>query len=720
LADVAPGDYLLDASAQGLALAQSPTISVKSGDSVRLDIRLAVSTSTSQVTVTAAGEPQTLDEVSKQLDVVNVSEVEQRGLFSIGDAVSFLPGVRVTMHGGPGQFTEIQTRGLRYIDTSVLLDGFRFRDPTAPQADASAFLGQIFLTDSSRVEVLQGSGSSLYGTQSMAGTINLITDQGGGPAHGDIDVQGGGLGLFHGVARVAGGALSNRLSYSGGLSNLNVVNGVGGFEAARDWGGQGAISYALTPKIRIGALFLGNTGYTQIPVSPQPTDNAPTIGIIPAIANTTFVPSLADPDSAIYSYFTDSQFRFEHEVTPRLFYRIGYNVVDSARDNRNGPGGAGLFQPLFNQSDRYSGRIDTLQAKLNYVFGSHQVWTAGYEFEQERYRDVTTDANPNAALRVNNGTFARQRDNAVFAQDEIRLLGNRLAILLSGRFTQANLDQPTFVGAASPYAGTKLTNPPAAYTGDASIAYFLARTSTKVRAHVGNSFRLPSVYERFAGYLFDGYDYAYGDPRLAPERAVTGDFGFDQYAFREHLKISATYFYTRLEHVITYLSFPPGYVDPYGRFGGYAGAPGGMSRGVELSGTFRPARHTNVYATYTYTNSKDIQSEYYTGLPYAPLQTPRTLPNQLSIVATRQFGKHADVGMDFLAGSKFLFPLYGYAYQFDGPRQLGLDAGYSLAFTEKTNARFYVRVSNALDQNHYEDGFRTPGRWAVAGIHFSF
>jgi hypothetical protein len=504
------------------------------------------------------------------------------------------------------------------------------------------------------------------------------------------------------------------------VSNLNVTSGLGGYEAARDWSGQGEVSYALMPKIRIAALFLGNTGYTQIPVSPQPTDNAPTIGIIPAIANTTFVPSLGDPDSAIYSYFTDSQLRFEHEVTSRLSYRIGYNVVDSARDNRNGPAGPGFYQPQFNQSDRYSGRIDTVQAKLNYLFGSHQVWTAGYEFEQERYRDVTTDANPNSALRVNNQTFARQRDNAVFAQDEIRLMNSRLAILLSGRFTQATLDQPSFFGATSPYAGTRLTNPPAAYTGDASIAYFFATTSTKLRAHVGNSFRLPSLYERFGGYLFDGYDYAFGDPRLAPERAVTGDIGLDQYAFRERLKVNATYFYTRLQHFITYLDFPPGYVDSYGRFGGYSGAPGGISRGVEISGTLRATRRTNVYATYTYTNSKDLQSEYYTGLPYAPLQTPRILPHQVSFVATQQFGKHADLGMDFLAGSKFLFPLYGYAYQFNGPRQLGLDAGYSLAFSEKTSARFYVRISNALDQHYYEDGFQTPGRWAAGGIHFSF
>jgi hypothetical protein len=102
------------------------------------------------------------------------------------------------------------------------------------------------------------------------------------------------------------------------------------------------------------------------------------------------------------------------------------------------------------------------------------------------------------------------------------------------------------------------------------------------------------------------------------------------------------------------------------------------------------------------------------------LQSPRILPNEVSVIATQRFGQHIDLALDFEGGSDYLYPLYGYAYRFAGPRQLGLAAGYSLSLSERTAARFYLRVSNALDQNFYEDGFRTPGRWAVAGIHFSF
>ena len=745
------GEYVIDASARGLTIAQPESVTLVAGADRDLTIQLVVSAVNTQVSVTAAGQPQSVDQASKALDVVNVEDAERRGIFSVSDAVRFLPGLRVSTRGSPGEFTTVQTRGLRVTDTGVLIDGFPFRDVTSIQDEASAFIGDLLLVDSSRIEVLRGSGSSLYGSNSMSGTINIITDPGGEQTHGDIDLQGGGLGLFHGVASLAGGALSKRLGYSAGISNLNVTEGVDGVEAARDWSGQGAITYTLTPKMRVTADTFANTGYLQIPVTPAATPGVTTTGIIPAIplpfsqmqsldknfpydpGNSTFLPSLGDPDAAVYSHFVFALFRFEQQVNSRFSYRAGYEVLDTHRNNTNGPAGPNTpdnFEPTFNTKELYNGSLNTVRAEIDYFAGAHQLLTAGYEFQREHYLNVNSDQNPDLMQRLYNSTEATQRTNAAFAQDQIRILSNRLQVLLSGRFTHISVDRPTFVGSTSPYANLPLPPPPSAYTGDASIAYFIPRISTKIRGHIGNSFRQPSIFERFGGYFYGGEYIPNGNPELAPERAISLDFGFDQYLFHDHLRLSGTYFYSHLQNIIDYLNFPPGYVDPYGRTSGYYNTQGGIARGVEFSADFHPWRSTSIFGSYTYTNAIDRTSQYYTGTAVDPLQTPRILPNMVTFIVTQSLGKHVDVAADFYGGSSYLYPLYGldpssgfaypYAYRFGGPHQLGVSAAYSLPVHERMYTRFYVRVSNALDQDFYEDGFRTPHVWAVGGIHFSF
>jgi iron complex outermembrane receptor protein len=719
---LSPGKYFLECHTRSLVLKTPADFTLASDENKTLSFTLTPVTLQSQITVTSSSYAQPLDETTKALDIIDVAEAQQRGIFQVSDALRSVPGLRISARGGPDSFTTIETRGLPVADTALLIDGYRFRDVTAIQGDASAYLGDFMLVDSGTIEVLQGSGSSLYGTNSVGGTINIITDTGGGALHGDVDLQGGGLGLFQGSARVAGGGLHSRLDYSAGFANLNVTDGVNDSGAVRNWSGQGSANYTVTPGIRIGVKEFANTGFLQESVSPAPLSYSLT-GVIPAIAagpNANFQPALGDPDAGRFSYFTYSLFHLDHQVNRNLSYKIGYSLVDTARDNRDGPGGPGYYQPSFNTSDKYSGRTGTLQARVSYLLGSHQVLNACFEFEREHYLDVTTDQNPMIADRADYRTDAHQSTYATFAQDEIRLFSGRLQILLSGRYTAANLEQPTFLGGDSPYAASALPKPPSAYTGDGSIAYFFRRTSTKLRSHVGNSFRLPSLYERFGGYLFQGVDYAYGDPRLAPERYISGDFGFDQYLFRERLKVSASYFYTELQQLIGFLDFPPGYVDPYGRTAGYYNERGGISRGAELSGQLRLSSNTLLMASYTYTHAQDRVSQYYTGTVVSPIDTPRIFKNAVSVTAMQSLGHHVDLAMDFQGGSHYLYPLYGYAFEFNGPRELGLSGGYSHRFRERYNGRIYFRVSNALNQTFYEDGFQTPKRWAVAGIHLGY
>ena len=81
--DVTPGEYLLDASARDLSLQKPQSLILSPGKTTKVSLRLVISALKAQVSVTAADAPQSVDQISKQLDVVNTSEAERRGLLSV-------------------------------------------------------------------------------------------------------------------------------------------------------------------------------------------------------------------------------------------------------------------------------------------------------------------------------------------------------------------------------------------------------------------------------------------------------------------------------------------------------------------------------------------------------------------------------------------------------------------------------------------------------------
>ena len=734
-------EYLIEAEAAGFARSATKVLRVERNASATVDISLPLAGVNEQVTVTAQGTAQPVDEVSKAVSVVDLQEIDERDETAISEALRTVPGLRVQQLGGPGSFTSIKTRGLRNEDTAVLIDGLRFRDAAAPQGDASGFLEDLIVTDVSRVEVLRGSGSSLYGSNAIGGVINLVTDEGGGPLHGNLLAEGGGLGMFRGRAQVAGGARNDSIVYSAGFSHFNVTRGVDGHDEARNSSGQGRVLFRLTPSTTLLGRIYATNSRVQLNNNPEGIGSLPPAGIIEAIALSpeeqsryeagvptsllnigaaTFIPAANDPDNLRKANFFSGALVFSQRPSETFGYSFSYQGLATNRTGVNGPLGVG-FQPFggTEQSD-FDARVHTLSARLDLRAGRANFITGGYEFENENFRNLSFQVNP-----ADNSTVdVTQRSQALFVQDQLRLLEDRLQISLAFRTQFFSLQEPKFTPAASaPFTGIVFQSPPTAYTGDGSIAYMFRSSGTKLRAHVGNGYRAPSLFERF-GTFFGSFGYStFGDPRLRPDRSIAVDAGLDQTLFQNRLRASVTYFYTRLQEVIIFDfsgAIDPA-TDPFGRFGGYRNTNGGIARGVELSITTTPTRTLNLLASYTYTKSLQRTPQV------AGVLRSLVIPDhQFSLVARQRFGRRVLVNFDFAASSDYLAPILdpntfaSRAYRFRGLAKADLGGSYTLPFGETRSLRFFGYVDNLFDREYFESGFRTPGRTGRAGASFSF
>jgi iron complex outermembrane receptor protein len=732
------GDYLLRAEAPGFAVFSTQRIHLNAGAVETHEIPLQLAGVSEQVVVTASSTPQLPEQVSKSITVIDQAEADARDDSSLSDVVALAPGVRVQTLGGPGAFSTIQIRGLRTEDTAVLVDGLRLRDASATQSDASGLIEDLLQTDSSRVEVMRGSGSSLYGTNAIGGVVNVITDEGGGRIRGSVLLEGGSLGAFRGRTQLSGGFLDDRIQYSLGAAEVDVTNGVGGDAPFRDASTQGRITFHLSPKVRLIARFFGADSFSKVMGEPLLLGNPSGYGIINAIplpsalvrlyesgasltnsGNATFIQAPDNPDYTRAARFVSGALILNGQASPSLDYSVSYQLVSNGRRYGDGPAGAG-YQPTSGTRSLYDGRIQTVDAQAHYRLGRYNLLSGGYEFENENYaNDNTQQYIPAAASAVN----VTQESHSVFAQDQAQFFGDRLQISAAVRAQFFTLSSPVLTPLASaPYQGIAFPSPAPALTGDGSAAYSFRASGTKLHAHVGRGYRAPSLYERFGAGFDPVFGYSvYGDPRLKPEHSIGLDAGMDQTFLHGLLKTSATYFYTWLQNVINFdtsgLINPA--TDPFGRSVGYLNTQGGISRGVELTATVAPTRSLRVTTAYTFVNAVER-----TPIVGDVLQTSVIPRNQFSALVTEQPTSRLSLTFDTVASSSYLAPIYGdvvtQTYRFGGLRKINLGASYRFPLKEYRAIRFFLRADNIFNQTYFESGFLTPGRTATGVMQFEF
>ena len=126
------------------------------------------------IVVTGTRTSNVLSEIPNITTVIERAEIEARNDLSVADLLRNVPGIHVTQPSGQGGVARVFMRGADLEMTMVLLDGIRVNDPNDSRGSAFDF-STVNPSDIERIEIVRGPQSAVYGSNALAGVINIIS-----------------------------------------------------------------------------------------------------------------------------------------------------------------------------------------------------------------------------------------------------------------------------------------------------------------------------------------------------------------------------------------------------------------------------------------------------------------------------------------------------------------------------------------------------------------
>ncbi|WP_167737315.1 TonB-dependent receptor plug domain-containing protein [Sphingomonas parva] len=141
-------------------------------------IAAAPTDETQSIVVTAAREPLAEEEAPASVTTFDSETIDRLGLAGGADLLRLSAGVSVATTGPRGTQTQLRIRGAEANHSLLFVDGIRFNDPAA--GNEARF--ELLTTDAlSRVEIVRGPQSALWGSEALGGVVALETADPLGP-----------------------------------------------------------------------------------------------------------------------------------------------------------------------------------------------------------------------------------------------------------------------------------------------------------------------------------------------------------------------------------------------------------------------------------------------------------------------------------------------------------------------------------------------------------
>ena len=621
-----------------------------------------------QVTVTASGHAQQLEDAPASISVITREQIEQRYYQDATDALRDIPGVIITGGGSGDRGNDIVIRGMPSQYTLILVDG-KPVSTRETRPNGSAGFEQDWLPplqSIERIEVVRGPMSTLYGSDAIGGVINVITrkvaEEWGGAVQLDTIIQDDSRSgdIQQGNFSLSGPLLADTLGLQvyGRASSRQEDRFVDGFEEKNLKNLNARLSFTPTDN----QDFTLEAGQTK-------QDRRSLIGY-------------SAPATGCRGGCTDSDNEYTREVLALSHTgRWDFGTTDSYVQREEAEN---LTREM---------KVTNTSAKTALVapLGDHLL-TVGANFEKEELSDRTSN-------QISNRTDVDASKWALFAEDEWMLPGN---VSVTGG---VRLDDDENYGS---HVSPRLYG-----------VWGMAPRWT-LKGGVSTGFRSPSLREITPdwGQVSRGGD-VYGNPDLEPETSVNKELGLYFNAGRD-LQANVTVFHNDFKDKITRIACPPS-VCPGGpnQFGSdptyRVNVDEAVTRGVEAAVSTTLARTVDLTLSYTYTDSEQ-QSGEYEGEPLnqvpkhlASLQADWRVTSRLSPwLAVRYRGEESQPTTGPSSSSIV------------APSNTLVDAG--LAFKLTPQATLNTGIYNIADKEIFQDeyGYVEDGRRYWLGMRVSF
>jgi vitamin B12 transporter len=610
-----------------------------------------------EVIITATRSELKQSQTGKVVTVIDRAALDRSQGKGLADVLNEQAGIFINGAGNTlGTNQDLYFRGASTGNVLVLMDGVPVNDPS--QINTYFDLNHVQLEQVERIEVLRGAQSTLWGSNAMAGVINIITRKSGTRLFSPtLALSYGSYNTLHMNAGINGryGKLDYQASYghiaSKGFSSAHDSIGNQGFErdAYRQDNAMASLGYAITG--RLSARYTGQFSRYD-----------------------------ADIDAGAFADDKDYVSKSKNLVNSLVLkYRTGkaklslsQTLLHAAREVNDDSASIGGFN-IWSESS-YIGNSSITDLTGEFELGRHLTLVAGSQFlaqnTSQYYRSISAYG-PFNSLPLNQDTAANRN---------LSLFSSLLLLDLSGFNAEAGLR----------YNHHNIYGSNSTWTFNTSWS---VNAHARIFLNISSAYRTPSLYQLYSEY---------GNKGLKPEEAVNYELGFQAHLGDKRSSLRVVGFRRDTRNLIIFYSDPSTYESRY------INRDEQHDLGLELESDIYLGKMGNWRTNMTYVDgeglSEGVKTKNLYRRPHIMANTSITLTLAKKWTVTPSFRFVGNRPSGPYDPAPAVMPAY---YTVD------LYAGYALSLA----ATAFIDLRNLTDQRYFEiTGYNTRQRNIMAGI----